>query len=99
MALTVFICSQMKAQYLMDMMDTTKDMGKGMLAIYNRFDNIKFSGYIQPQFQVAESKGAKTYSGGDFASISDAIGFPSPPSAFWFDFLNFLNSLKFPINE
>lgn len=50
----------------MDMVDTTKDMGKGMLSIYKKFDRIKFSGYIQPQFQVAQEKGIKSYSGGDF---------------------------------
>ena len=55
----------------MDMVDTTKDMGKGMLGLYNRFDKIRFSGYIQPQFQAAESKGAKSYAGGDFAANSN----------------------------
>ncbi|MEJ7587584.1 MAG: porin [Ferruginibacter sp.] len=52
--------------------DTTTEMGKGMLALYNRFDNIILSGYIQPQFQVAESKGSKNYSGGDFSSNSNS---------------------------
>jgi hypothetical protein len=50
----------------MDMVDTTKDMGKGILSIYKKFDRLKFSGYIQPQFQVAQEKGIKSYSGGDF---------------------------------
>lgn len=43
---------------LTDMIDTTTRMGKNMLTIYNKFGNIGFSGYIQPQFQIAESKGA-----------------------------------------
>jgi hypothetical protein len=55
----------------MDMVDTTKDMGKGILALYNRLDRIRFSGYIQPQFQVAGSKGAKGFAGGDFATFSN----------------------------
>ena len=54
------------SQFLMDMVDTTKDMGKGMLSMYNRFNHIRIGGYLQPQFQVAGSKGAKTYEGGDF---------------------------------
>ena len=54
----------------MDMVDTTKDMGKGMLALYNRLDKIRLSGYIQPQFQVTQSNGAKGYAGGDFAANS-----------------------------
>lgn len=54
-------------QFLMDMMDTTKDMGKGMLSIYKKFDNIKIGGYMQPQFQTIQAKGAKSFNGGDFA--------------------------------
>lgn len=50
----------------MDMVDTTTDIGKGMLSIYKKFDRVKFSGYIQPQFQVAQEKGAKSFNGGDF---------------------------------
>lgn len=56
------------AQFLMDMIDTTKDAGKGMLGIYKKFDHIRFTGYIQPQYQVAENKGVKSFDGGDFAT-------------------------------
>lgn len=56
-----------KAQFLMDMIDTTKDAGKGMLGIYKKFDHLRLSGYIQPQFQLAESKGIKNFEGTDFA--------------------------------
>ena len=59
------------AQFLMDMVDTTKDMGKGMLSLYKKFDHIKIGGYIQPQFQVAGSRGAKSYEGGDFPANVD----------------------------
>jgi len=56
----------------MDMMDTSKDVGKGILSIYKKYDRIKINGYIQPQFQVAESKGADaTYAGGDFSPNSN----------------------------
>lgn len=55
-----------RSQFLMEMMDTTKDVGKGLLSIYHKFDRIRISGYMQPQYQVAESKGASTYAGGDF---------------------------------
>ncbi len=51
----------------MDMVDTTKDLGKSVLSVSKRFDNIRISGYMQPQFQVAQAKGAKNYIGGDFA--------------------------------
>jgi hypothetical protein len=56
------------AQFLMDMVDTTKAEGKGMLNIYKKFDHLKLGGYIQPQFQVASGKGAKSFEGGDFGA-------------------------------
>ena len=35
-----------------------------------RFENIRISGYMQPQFQVAQSDGAQSYEGGNFAQFS-----------------------------
>jgi hypothetical protein len=71
LAVLLLLCGISQAQYLMDMVDTSKDMGKGMLALYNRLENIRLSGYIQPQFQVAESNGAKGFDGGDFSPNSN----------------------------
>ncbi len=56
---------------LMDMVDTTKQMGKGLLSIYQRYDRVKLSGYFQPQFQMISSQGAETYAGPDFADNSN----------------------------
>lgn len=68
MCIAAFIlCFQnLNAQFLMDMVDTTTETGKGMLSIYRKFDGLRISGYIQPQFQVAGSKGSKGFDGGDF---------------------------------
>ena len=55
-----------RAQFLMDMIDTTTDIGKSVLSVSKRFDNIRIGGYLQPQFQLAETKGAKSFNGGDF---------------------------------
>ncbi|WP_213086902.1 porin [Chitinophaga agrisoli] len=55
-----------RAQFLMDMIDTTTELGKGMFSMYKKYDALRFSGYIQPQFQYISSKGAKSFSGGDF---------------------------------
>ena len=55
--------SSANAQFLMDMMDTTKELGKGLFSMYRRFDHIRISGYIQPQFQAASAEGAAGYSG------------------------------------
>ena len=60
------LCSN--AQFLMDMVDTTTETGRGMLSIYKKYDHLKFSGYIQPQFQVADEEGTKTFEGGDFGA-------------------------------
>lgn len=38
--------------------------------IIKRFENIIISGYMQPQFQVAESDGAPSFAGGNFSQFS-----------------------------
>src|SRR5688572_19533771 len=38
--------------------------------VLKRFENLRITGYIQPQFQVAQRKGAGSYNGGDFAPQS-----------------------------
>ena len=63
----IFATQCVQSQFLMDMVDTTTEVGKGMLSIYKKFDRVKISGYMQPQFQVAQEKGIDTYNGGDFA--------------------------------
>jgi hypothetical protein len=55
-----------KGQFLMDMIDTSTALGKGMFSMYKKYDALRFSGYIQPQFQYIGSKGAKSFAGGDF---------------------------------
>lgn len=54
-------------QFLMDMLDTTKESGKGLLNIYRNFDHLQLSAYMQPQLQVAQEKGTSTFEGNDFA--------------------------------
>jgi hypothetical protein len=51
--------------------DTTSGFGKNLLGLYNKFNHLKFSGYLQPQFQVADTLGAKNFSGGDFSQFSN----------------------------
>jgi hypothetical protein len=55
----------------MDMIDTTKDLGRGMLGMYQRFDHVRIGGYIQPQWQTIETQGGKNFDGGDFAPDAD----------------------------
>lgn len=56
----------MAQQFLMDMMDTTNEKLKGMINLHQNFGHLRFSGYIQPQFQIASSKGIQSFDGGDF---------------------------------
>jgi hypothetical protein len=58
-------------RFLMDLVDTTNHMGKGMLSIYERYNRVRISGYIQPQFQYITGKGAETYNGGNFSPMSN----------------------------
>src|SRR6188768_2969899 len=69
--LLLFTQTVVKAQFLMDMIDTTTSLGKGMLGVYKKFDHIRISGYMQPQYQVASDTGISSYSGGNFAPGSD----------------------------
>jgi hypothetical protein len=62
------LCAQ---KMLTDMMDTTSVLGKSMYGIYKKYDRLKFSGYIQAQFQMADTAGAKNFEGGDFSTNSN----------------------------
>ena len=69
-----FASGKVYGQFLMDMVDTTKIEGKGILGVYKKFDHIKIGGYIQPQLQIATDKGIKSYEGGDFGTqVSNRI--------------------------
>ena len=37
--------------------------------VIKRFENLIISGYMQPQFQVAESDGAPSFAGGNFSTV------------------------------
>lgn len=58
-------------RFLTDIMDTSTANGKGIYPLYQAHDRLKFGGYMQPQFQYADDKGVKNYSGGDFAPNSN----------------------------
>lgn len=66
-----FLPTAFGQRFLTDMMDTTTTMGKGIYPLYDKSDRLRFGGYMQPQFQFAESRGAKSFAGGDFPTNSD----------------------------
>ena len=51
-----------------DTLDFVKDTVRPLV---KKFENLKISGYIQPQFQVAQSKGAPSFEGGNFSAFSN----------------------------
>src|SRR5215218_5383408 len=51
-----------------------------------RFEHLSISGYMQPQFQVAQQKGAPSYSGGAFSEFSNNR-FLLRPARIKFDYL------------
>src|ERR1043165_4146216 len=72
--LSLLLCYAQRAssqQLLTDLMDTTTQIGKGLYSVYEKYNALRISVYIQPQFQYAESRGAKSFNGGDFAPNAD----------------------------
>src|SRR5262245_46998567 len=67
--LIIFCYSQ---RYLSDLDSSLLFLNDTVRPLINRFENLHFSGYIQPQFQMADTEGAKTtFSGGDFPPHSN----------------------------
>ncbi len=67
------LCAGLQARaqrYLADY-DSTFFVRDTLRPFLRRMENIHFSGYIQPQFQVAQEKGAPAYGGGNFSDYSD----------------------------
>src|SRR5215203_6580910 len=58
-------------RYLSDY-DSTLFIRDTVRPLVKRFNNLNFSGYIQPQFQVAQSKGEASYEGGNFSEFSNS---------------------------
>jgi hypothetical protein len=65
-----FSFSAYSQRYLSDLDSTLLYLKDTVRPLLKRFENLQFSGYIQPQFQLAETKGARSYNGGDFSQFS-----------------------------
>src|ERR1051326_2040220 len=57
-------------RYLSDLDSSLLYIRDTVKPFLRRFENLQFSGYIQPQFQLAATEGAKSYDGGDFSTFS-----------------------------
>lgn len=69
----ILFCAALKTQAQANLhdIDTTNGLGKNLLGVYKKFNHLKFSGYLQPQYQITDTAGAKNYSGGDFSATSN----------------------------
>ena len=56
------------AQTLNDI-DTTHGFGREVFHLYQRYDALRFSGYIQPQYQVAGAEGARRGPAGEQGGV------------------------------
>jgi hypothetical protein len=71
-ALVFLLCTQtVFCQRFLSDYDSTLFIRDTVRPLVHRFENLHFSGYIQPQFQVASQKGAASFEGGNFADSSN----------------------------
>ena len=63
---------QLKAQRYLTDIDSSFFIKDTVRPLIKRFENIIISGYMQPQFQVAESDGAPSFAGGNFSPFSQS---------------------------
>jgi hypothetical protein len=58
-------------RYLSDM-DSSFFIQDTVRPVIKRFENLRITGYIQPQFQAAQSDGAPSFAGGNFSPFSSS---------------------------
>jgi hypothetical protein len=68
----VFFSSQGNAQRFLTDIDSSFFIKDTVRPTVKRFENIIISGYMQPQFQVAQSEGAPSFAGGNFSQYSQS---------------------------
>jgi phosphate-selective porin len=66
------ISYQSKAQRYLTDIDSSFFIKDTVRPFIKRFENINISGYMQPQFQVAQADGAPSYEGGNFSQYSSS---------------------------
>jgi len=67
-AVILLLCNPLKskAQRFLSDYDSTLFMRDTVTQTVRRFENLHFSAYMQPQFQVAQKEGTQTFEGGNF---------------------------------
>jgi hypothetical protein len=66
------ITANVAAQRYLSDLDSSFFIKDTVRPVIKRFENLRISGYIQPQFQKAQSDGAPSYTGGNFSQYSSS---------------------------
>ncbi|HPG10660.1 MAG TPA: porin [Chitinophagaceae bacterium] len=67
--LVSFPCTVIGQRYLTEI-DSSFFIKDTVRPLIKRFENLRITGYMQPQFQIAEADGAPSYAGGNFSPYS-----------------------------
>jgi len=70
--LVFFISSTAFSQRYLSDYDSTLFIKDTLRPLVRRFNNLSVTGYMQPQFQLAQSKGEGSYGGGNFSEFSNS---------------------------
>jgi hypothetical protein len=70
--MTILMPLTVTAQRYLTEYDSTLFIRDTVRPVVKRIENLYFSGYMQPQFQVAQSKGISGYEGGNFSEFSNS---------------------------
>ncbi len=68
--LCLFVANSAFSQRYLSDIDSSFFIKDTVRPVIKRFENLRISGYMQPQFQVAQSDGAPSFSGGNFSLYS-----------------------------
>jgi hypothetical protein len=66
----VFFGTYLNAQRYLSDLDSSLLIRDTLRPLAKRFENLRITGYMQPQFQVAQADGAPSYAGGNFSQFS-----------------------------
>jgi predicted porin len=70
LSFAMFSCSNLYSQRYLTDIDSAFYFRDTLRPLVKRLENLRFSGYIQPQFQVAEHVGTQSFNGGNFPDQS-----------------------------
>jgi len=70
--ITISARQEINAQRYLTDIDSVFFIKDTVRPLIKRFQNLNISGYMQPQFQVAESDGAASFAGGNFSQYSSS---------------------------